>query len=147
MKFQCSVEIDLPIDKVVSLFDDPKNLPHWQDGFLGTEHISGTPGEPGTQTILSYLVGKKELDLTETIIVKNLPDEFIATYEAPAMTKTMTTRFTKLGESKTKYIADVEYTKFNGLIPKLMGLFMKGLFQKQTQKWLAQFKAFAEKEN
>ena len=44
MKFTCSVDIDLPIDKVTEFFDNTENLKEWQDGFLRIEPISGIPG-------------------------------------------------------------------------------------------------------
>lgn len=46
---------------------------------------------------------------------------------------------------KTKYISEIEYTHFKGFMNKMMALHMPGMFKKQTQKWLDQFKAFAEK--
>lgn len=60
------------------------------------------------------------------------------------MTNTMTSRFSELGENKTEYTAEIEYTKFNGIIPKLMSMLFPGMFKKQSQKWLEQFKSFAE---
>ena len=142
----CSVEIDLPIDKVVKLFDNNANLKEWQDGFIGIEHLSGKSGKSGAKSKLKYKTGKRNMELIETIVSKNLPDEFTATYEHTAMLNTMTTRFVELYDNRTKYYANIEYTKFNRLMPNLMAKMMPGMFKKQVQKWMDQFKTFAEKE-
>ncbi len=51
------------------------------------------------------------------------------------MVNTQTTRFKVIEENKTQYISEVEYTKFNGIMIK---------FKEQNQKWMNQFKEFAE---
>jgi uncharacterized membrane protein len=145
MKFTCSVEINKPVEKVLELFDNTKNLKEWQDGFVSLEHLSGQPGEPGAKSKLIYKIGKREIELIETISIKNLPQEFSALYETKTMTNTMTNRFIPIGEEKTKYETEIEYTSFNGIMPKIMAFLMPGVFKKQTQKWLDQFKIFAEK--
>ncbi len=146
MKFTCSVEIDLPIKKVIELFDNPENLIEWQDGFVAIERINGIPGELGSKSRLIYMMRNKEMELIETIKVKKLPEEMIGLYEHKHMVNTMTTRFKEISPNKTKYESEIEYTKFNGFVPKLMAFLMPGVFKKQTQKWLNQFKAFAERE-
>ncbi len=144
MKFTCSVVIDLPIEKVIKLFDDPDNLIEWQDGFVAIEPISGTPGEPGAKSKLVYMIRDQEMEIIETLQVNNLPEEKAGLYEHKHMVNTMTTRFRSLGSNKTKYEAEVEYTKFIGFVPKLMAFLMPGVFKKQVQKWLDQFKSFVE---
>ena len=146
MQFSCTVEIDQPIDRVVELFDDPANRHHWQDGYVGSEHLSGTPREPGAKARLHFLNGNREMELIETITVRNVPHEFRGLYEHEHMVNTMTHRFTSLEAHKTRWDAEIEYTKFIGVMPKLMATLMPGMFRKQTQKWLDQFKAFAERE-
>lgn len=145
MKFHCSVDIDLPVEKVIALFDNEENLKEWQDGLVSFDHISGTPGTPGAKSKMVYRTGGREIELIETITAKNLPEEFSGTYVAKQMENTMTNSFTSLGPSKTRWDAEIEYTAFHGFMPKLMAFLMPGLFRKQTQKWLDQFKAFAEK--
>jgi uncharacterized membrane protein len=146
MKFSCSVEINKPVEKVIELYDNTENLKKWQDGFVSLEHLSGKPGTPGAKSKLIYKIGKREIELIETISVKNLPHEFSALYETKTMVNTMTNRFIPIGEEKTKYETEIEYTRFNGVMPKMMAFLMPGVFKKQTQKWLNQFKVFAEKE-
>ena len=145
MKFTCSVDIDLPLDRVVELFDNVANLKHWQDGFISHEHVSGVPGESGTISRLIYKSGKREINLTETIVTNDLPAEFTALYEAKEMTNTMSNKFSSLTENSTRYIAEINYIKFNGIMVKLMATVFPGMFKKQVQKWLNQFKGFCER--
>lgn len=144
MKFVCRVVIDAQIEKVISLFGNKDNLSKWQDGFISLEHLEGTPGTPGAKSRLVYQTRGKQIELIETIIKNELPREFIASYEADTMRNTMKNTFSNIDIHQTEYIAEVEYTKFNGLIPKLMAKLFPGMFKKQTQKWLNQFKEFVE---
>jgi uncharacterized membrane protein len=144
MKFTCSVEINLPRHKVIDLWENPDHMVLWQDGLQSFEHLSGERGKIGAQSKMVYKNGKREFDLIETIIENNLPESFIGEYAADSMVNTMRNTFTEVNSSSTTWTADIEYSKFNGFLPKLMGLFMGGLFKKQTQKWLDQFKNFAE---
>jgi len=84
------------------------------------------------------------MELIETIISNNLPDEKKALYVHEHMTNTQTTQFQELSPNQTRYISEVEYTKFNGFMPNLMAKLFPGVFKKQSQKWVNQFKAFAE---
>ena len=144
MKFTCSVEIDQPIDKVIELFDNPDNLKEWQDGFVSFDHLSGIPGEPGAKSKIIYKNKGQTIELIETLLVKNLPYEMSGTYEHKHMVNNMSNHFKALGDDKTEWVANLEYTKLNGFLPKLMAFIMPGMFRKQTQKWLNQFKTFAE---
>lgn len=144
MKFSCTVEIDLPVEKVTRLFTDTDNFKKWHEGFISIEHLSGTKGEPGAKSRLIYKTGRQTIELTETIVTNNLPDELTGLYEHKHMVNTMTNRFYRIGENKTKYVAEIEYTRFIGFIPVMMALLMPAMFKKQVQKRLAHFKAFAE---
>jgi hypothetical protein len=57
----------------------------------------------------------------------------------------MANRFIVLDNSSTRYEAEIDYTKFIGIVPKLMALLMPGVFKKQVQKRLDSFKSFVEK--
>ncbi|WP_452223149.1 hypothetical protein [Lacinutrix chionoecetis] len=73
-----------------------------------------------------------------------MPVEKTALYEHSHMTNTQTTRFKQIDENTTQYTSEVEYIKFNGFVIKLMAKFFPSKFKEQSQKWMNQFKAFAE---
>ncbi len=134
LKYTCTVDIDLPIDKVVALWDNENNFKEWQDGFKSIEHLSGTLNTKGATSKIVFQ-DKRKIELLETIISVDLPKEKIALYEHSHMVNTQTTRFKVIEENKTQYISEAEYTKFNGIMIK---------FKEQNQKWMNQFKEFAE---
>lgn len=144
MKYTCKVDIDLAIDKVVALWDNESNFKEWQDGFKKIERISGEHGAIGATSKIYLDDGKRKMELLETIISNSLPEEKSAQYEHVHMTNTQTTGFESIRDNQTRYISEVEYTKFNGFIPKLLAKLFPGMFKKQSQKWMNQFKAFAE---
>jgi carbon monoxide dehydrogenase subunit G len=143
MKYTTEIEINKPIDRVIELFDDPKNMDKWMEGLQSFEHLSGTPGQPGAKSKLTFKMGKREMEMIETITKRNLPEEFSGTYEMSGVFNTVTNRFIKVSGSKTKYISETEF-QFKGFM-KLMAILMPGVFKKQSFKFMQAFKNFAER--
>ena len=144
MKFTCSVDIDLPRDRVVELFDNPDNMQHWQEGFVSFDRISGKHGAPGSKSKLVYLNGKRKIELIETLDVYNLPEEMSGSYDHSNMTNSMKNFFHVLGDNKTRWDSELDYTIKKGLMLKLMAKLAPGMFRKQSQKWMDNFKVWAE---
>jgi len=144
MKFTCSVVINAPREKVTSLFNDEKYLKEWQDGYQGSQLLSGESGKEGAKSKIIFLQGKRSMELLETIEVVDMPYEKTALYEHAHMTNSMQNIFEELENGHTKYSAHIHYTEFHGLVPRLMARFFPKLFKKQAQKWLDQFKHFVE---
>lgn len=142
MKYTTEIEINLPIEKVIALFDNPDNLKKSMKGLESFEHIRGTPGEPGAKSKLKFKMGKREIEMIETITVRNLPHEFSGTYEAKGVFNIVRNKFIALGNNKTKYITEQEF-EFSGFM-KLISWLMPGAFKKQSLKYQQDFKAFAE---
>jgi len=145
MKFTCTVIIEKPINQVVEFFINPDNLKEYQDGFLGKELVSGKPAQVGTVSKIFYQQGKRKMEITETVTSNNLPHEFSGFYHHIHMDNTMTNRFTSLSENRTQYDAEIEYTVLRGFMVKMVAFLFPRMFKKQVQKWLDQFKEFAEK--
>jgi uncharacterized membrane protein len=145
MKYTSEIVINKPIEKVVELFDNPENMGKWMEGLLSFEHLSGKQGQPGAKSRLKFKMGKREIEMIETIVTRNLPDEFTGTYEAQGVYNLVKNRFVKISDNKTKYLSETEF-QFKGLM-KLMGLLMPGAFRKQSMKYLSDFKNFVENQN
>ncbi len=145
MKYESELVIDLPRDTVIGLFDNPDNLPKWQEGLRSFEHISGEEGELGAKSRIIYDIDGREQELTETIVSRSLPDEFSATYKAKGVWNYIENHFYEEASDKTRWVLDSEF-KFSGLW-KIMSLFMRGSFPKQTRKFMVNFKEFAESES
>jgi carbon monoxide dehydrogenase subunit G len=144
MKYSNEIEINQPIQRVKELFENPANMSKWQPGFISMEPLSGTPGQAGAKSKLKYKMGKRDVEMIETITLNNLPYEFHGTYEAKGMHNEQKNFFTETAPGKTKWRSETEF-KFSGIM-KLIGWLMPGMFRKQLQKYLDMFKAFAESE-
>src|SRR4051812_18019465 len=142
MKYVNEIDINLPINKVIELFDNPDNMKHWQPGLQSFEHISGTPGAVGARSRLKYQMGSRKIEMIETITKRNLPQEFDGTYEAKGVFNWVGNKFIPVAPNKTKWISETEF-KFSGFM-KLIGMLMPGAFKKQSRKYLEDFKKFAE---
>ncbi|OFY87916.1 MAG: hypothetical protein A3F72_09130 [Bacteroidetes bacterium RIFCSPLOWO2_12_FULL_35_15] len=144
MKYKSEIEINKPLDKVIELFDNPDNMKKWMEGLQSFEAISGKPGEVGSKSRLKFKMGKREIEMIETVTVRNLPEEFSGTYEAQGVFNIVKNKFIPLTENRTKYISEQEF-QFNGFM-KIIGFLMPGMFKKQSMKYLIDFKNFVEKE-
>lgn len=144
MKFTCSVTIQKPRQIVADYFADPQYLGEYQEGFQKKELISGEAGQEGAVSKILYAEGKRKMELTETILKNNLPEEFLGQYHHKNMDNTMRSTFTALSDQETQYNAEIHYTAFRGFTVKAMVFLFPSLFKKQVQTWLNNFKAFVE---
>lgn len=144
MKYKLEIDIDLPREKVIELFDNPDNIKHWQPGFISMEPMEGTPGQVGAKSHLKYQMGKRKVNMVETITTRNLPEEFSGTYEAGGVWNGIQNFFHEAGPDKTRWVTENEF-KFSGFM-KIMGLLMPGTFKKQSFQYMKYFKEFAEKQ-
>jgi hypothetical protein len=144
MKFISSVTINAPKEKVADYFANPDFLGEYQEGFLRKELVSGEVGIVGAVSKMYYKQGKRQIELTETIEVNNLPDEFMAQYHHQYTDNTMKSTFTTLNENETRYDAEIHYTAFRGFIVTIMTFLFPSFFKKQVDKWLINFKVFIE---
>lgn len=142
MKFTIEIEITAPREKVIKLFDNPENLKKWMKGLQSFKSISGTPGTPGAKSLLKFQIGKRRMEMIETVTVRDLPDEFSGTYEAKGVRSETKNFFQDLGNGRTKMISENEF-RFSGLM-NIVGGFMPGIVKKQSMEFLKDFKAFVE---
>lgn len=143
MKYSVEIEINLPIDRVIELFDNVDHMKKWMNGLESFTNISGKPGQVGTKSKLLFKNGKKTMEMIETITVRNLPHEFSGTYEINGVYNIVKNKFSSIGPNKTKYLSEQEF-QFSSLFFKIMAWIFPGMFKKQTLKFLNDFKNFAE---
>lgn len=144
MKYSHIIAIDLPRDKVIELFDSKDNMFQWQKGLQKMDHLSGTEGELGAKSKLYYKMGKREMEMIETITKKELPEEFHGTYEANGVLNIQENYFREVDADHTEWESRSEF-QFKGFMKFIYPL-MKGAFKKQSLSFMKDFKEFAEKE-
>lgn len=142
MKYTCAVEINLSRDEMLAKLDNADNMYKWQQGLIAHEFTHGEPGEVGSKMKLQYKMGKREMEMTETILGKNWPETWDMSYDAKGVHNICNNRFLDLGPNKSKWEMDSEF-QLKGFM-KVMGWLMPGMFKKQTNKMLKAFKDFAE---
>jgi len=142
MKYTLELDIDVPRKNMIEYFDNPDNMAKWQPGFVKMEHVSGEPGEIGAKSKLYYKMGKREVEMIETITARNLPEEFCGTYEAKGVWNSVDNRFVEVGTHKTRWLFETEF-KCSGFL-RVMAFFMPGMFKKQSLENMKSFKEFAE---
>ncbi len=81
--------------------------------------------------------------MIETVINRNLPDEFDGHYAWPGGENTYRNRFIELSPTRTKWTSTCA-CKFHGLFMKMMGFFCGGKIRGSHMTFLRNFKAFAE---
>jgi hypothetical protein len=153
MKYTVSIEIALPRERVVQLLADSAHVPKWVRGVVLHEPLNGPHGEVGTRSRVVMRTGQQEMEAVETITRREPADlhgiakDSVVHYEreivAEGMWNGARERFTETGPETTLWVSENEY-RFSGLLMRLLAPFMRGVFRKQSQQHMRDFKAFAE---
>lgn len=143
MKYSCEIIINKPVDEVISKLDSPQNLKHWQAGLIATEHLSGSPGELGAKMRLKYRFGRREMEMTETILKRAFPEEFHASYATKGMRNIQKNFFRSTENGFTQWVSESEFQPTNIRMRALLFL-MPSAFKKQSLKYMSDFKNFVE---
>jgi hypothetical protein len=143
MKYTNDVVIKLPITRAVELFEDTKNLKYWAPGLESYRHLEGEPGEEGSKAVLVFKSGKRRVEMIETLIRKDLPQEFSGIYETKEAVVNTKNWFEKVDDNTTKYYTQYELN-FKGIYRILGYLIPTAMLNHQSQQYLLSFKKFAE---
>lgn len=146
MEYTVTVQIEAPLGEVIGLFDAPENWPQWREGYVSAEPIHGELGEAGSRVRLVTRVGGRETVMTETVELKNLPDEMVCIYEAPGVFmgawNRVVHRFRAKDPSTTEWEMYCEF-KCRGLL-NILSKLMPNMFRNATLKEMKSFTHFVE---
>ncbi|MBM9592552.1 SRPBCC family protein [Leptospira sp. 201903075] len=142
MKYTVSIDINKPLNFVIQTFDDPENLKRWMVGLQSFEPISGTPGQPGAKSKLTFDMNGRKMEMVETITVRNLPKEFSGTYEVGGIWNLVQNQFEALSPSLTRYTSVQEFRLKAPM--KWFSLLLQPMFRKQSLQHMQNFKQFTE---
>lgn len=142
MKYSISIEIDLPRSRVIELFASTENMSKWQPSLVSTEHICGESGQVGAKMKLVHKMGKREVEMIETITRREFPDLFVGTYEAKGVWNEVINHFTEIEDARTGWRMDTEF-QCKGVM-WVMCTLMPFMFKKETSASIRRFKTFAE---
>ena len=144
MKYSSEIIVDVPLKEFIKKFDSAENMKHWQKGLVSIEHISGNPGMIGSKMKLNYVIGKRKIEVIETVTHSNLPKEFHGTYSSNGIDNIQENFFEELPNGKTKWTSISEFLPLNFMMRSMLW-FMPKAFKKQSMKNMSDFKNFAEK--
>jgi hypothetical protein len=143
MKFSLELPIKRSRAEVWKIFDNAENMSKWQPTLKKFENVSGTPGQPGAVSILTYEEGPREFTLTEKVTLRVEPERFDGIYENDFADNPIRNTFIATNENETLWKMDVEFA-FKTLIMKIVGPLMKKNFVIRTQRDMQRFKELVE---
>lgn len=143
MKYETSININKPLNEVINAFDNVSNYKFWMNGLESYTTTEGTPLQEGEVSLMVFDAGKRKIEMTKKVLLRNLPYAYKVSYEANKTYNTVESRFEKVDEKTTRYTTIHEF-KFGGLMMKIFGLIMPGAFKKQSYIYLNAFKNFVE---
>jgi len=143
MKFKLELTINKSLAEVWEAFDSAENLKKWQPTLKEHELVSGTSGQPGAVSTLTYEEKEREFALTEKIILHEEPNRLDAIYENDFTDNTNKNTFIEQEPNKTLWVLEAEY-KFKTTAMKIVGTLKKKNFVARTQRDMENFKEFVE---
>lgn len=143
MKFKLELTIKKSREDVWNIFTDTENRKKWQPTLKSIESISGTPGQPGTVSKLTFEENEREFSLTEKIIHIEELLHIESVYENDFAHNTDRNTFTEPSPNETLWTLETEY-KFKTSVMKIVGTLKKKNFVTRAQRDMERFKEFVE---
>ncbi len=144
MKFKLELTINKPRSEVWQVFTAPENMSKWRPTLTKTELLSGTQGQPGAVSKLTFEEGGREFSLIEKVTVRDEPNQFDLLYENEFTDNPMHNTFNEQNGNVSLWVVEAVF-KFKTIMMKLLGPFLKKNFIRRTQKDMDRFKEFVEK--
>lgn len=141
MDYANEVTIQLPISRVIELFNDPQHFPQWQQGLQTYETISMERALPGAKSRLVFQLEDQKIEMIETV-ERIAPDEYSTVYETAGVWNRVVNQFFAQGEQQTHWVVKNEI-HFTGSM-RVISAVMQKSFEKRTANMMEGFKAFAE---
>ncbi len=146
MRYSSEITINLPRERVIELFDNTENLYKWMKGLESFEAIEGSPGQVGAKSRMVFQMGKRRIEMVETITKRDLPNEFATTYETKGVYNEVRNTFEPIDDKHTRYQTE-HFFRFDSIAMRIIAFLMPAAFKKQSMQYLQDFKAFAEAED
>ena len=142
MRYTLSNSINAPLEEVSAKFLDPDGLMIWMEGIGRVEHISGKPGEVGAKSYIYTTHKGKQIKITETVLESNMPNQIKFGYHSKLGYNEVEMLFEKIDDTTVKQINN-SYFEMKGFM-KVLGFLFKGLFKKQSMRFMEGFKKYVE---
>ena len=142
MNYTVSNTINSSLEKVHEKFIEPQGALNWMEGLVTIDRVSGTPYTTGAKSDFYSVYKNKEMKISETILEEDLPNQIKFGYYSPMGYNEVELLFEKIDENTIKQTNN-SYFELKGFM-KIMGFLMKGMFKKQSLKYMDGFKNYVE---
>ncbi len=142
MRMTVEVTLDKSRQEVWKAFDSPANMRKWQPTLKSFEPVSGTPGQVGAVSRLTYDENGRSIVLTETITLRQELVAFAGMYDSGHAVNTVQNSFTEVAPGRTKWVMEADLL-FRGFL-KLMAPFIRGTIEKRMRTDVERFKTLLE---
>lgn len=143
MKFTLELSISRPRTEVWKAFDNPQNMSKWQPMLVDVETVSGTQGQPGAVSTLTYEENGRQFSLVEKITYRDEPNRLDGVYENNFADNTVKNTFIEQSPDETLWIVETKY-KSKTFIMRILGPLLKKNFVARTQRDMERFKEMVE---
>ena len=143
MRFTLELPINRARSEVWRAFDNPESMKKWQPSLISFETISGTQGQPGAVSRLTYKEREREFSLIERVTYREEQHRLDGVYENNFADNTVRNTFIEQGKEQTLWRVETEY-KFKTLLMRILGPIMKKNLVLRTQREMERFKALVE---
>jgi uncharacterized protein YndB with AHSA1/START domain len=142
VKLTLETMLEKPIDVVWRAFDNADNLKRWMPTLTDYQQLSGTPGQPGATSRLTFLENGRNIVMDETILSRREPFELILRLDTEHGANDVAHRLESMAGGQTKWTLDAEFS-FKGFLRFLAPLF-RGMIRKRLQDDCNRFKEMLE---
>ena len=142
--YSAKVAVNKSIKEVFKIFNDSKNVKNWIPEVTSFQVINENPGKTGSVYKIVVDSQGQEITMTEKVIAYVPNEKVTLFFDAENMLKTDDYIFTEKDGITT--ITLNSSCQSESFIMACMFPYFKGIFQKQDQTYLDNFKKFVEKE-
>ncbi len=142
IKYSSQVTINQPVDKVWNVITDDTQLEHWVKNFKSIETIEGSNEVPGSTFQVTVIDGGEEYILIKTVKSVKKNEYYAIDYDNEVLTNNLEFIFKENSEGTV--IITNEQISGKGILMKSIFVFMKGMFESESQKSLDRLKILVE---
>ena len=142
MKCHHQIDIQLPLDQVLELINNPDYFHRWQRGLISTKLIKGKNGETGAKRRIYIKIAGQKVKMIETILDYQPPEKWQARYTSSGLKSIQTNIFKAKSENITQWDCYSEFNFSGGMV--LISKLMPQLFKERARLTQTDFKSFAE---
>lgn len=144
MKIELSRRIRSDIESVWKGVTDPQLLASWQPTLRSVQVVSGSRHEPGGVSELVYDENGREVRLEEIVQAAERPRLLALSYRGEQAVTVVRHVFDSPSDGETRWTVVCRF-RFRGLLPRLLGLFMKGSIRRRVDADMARLQDLLER--